>query len=136
MADLETKVTPTSLEAFLHGLDDEQRQDCEKLVRLMKKVTGEEPRMYGPNIVGFGKYHFRYDNGHQGDMFLVGFAPREKRLGLYLPGRIQYNPLLDKLGKHLATKSWLYIKGLDDVDATVLEELIVASVAHTRKRWG
>ena len=136
MAELKTKVTRVSPKAFLDKQPDEtRRKDCAKIVQIMKKATGEEPRMWGASMVGFGEYHYRYESGHEGDTFVVGFAPRKTDLTLYLPGAIQKSPdLLGKLGKHKTGKGCLYIKRLDDVDLGVLERLVAASVKHTKSK--
>jgi hypothetical protein len=136
MAENKTKVTKVSPKAFLYRQTDEgRRKDCAKIVQIMKKATGEEPRMWGPAMVGFGQHHYRYESGREGDIFVVGFAPRRTDLTLYLPGAIQGNPaLLGKLGKHKTGKGCLYIKSLDDVDLGVLEKLVHASIKHTESK--
>ena len=135
MAELKTKATKVSPKAFLDKQDESRRKDCAKLVQMMKKATGEEPRMWGPSMVGFGAYHYRYESGHEGDTFLVGFAPRKTDLTLYIPGAIQKNPeLLGKLGKHKTGKGCLYLKRLEDVDLGVLERLIAVSVKHVKSK--
>lgn len=136
MADLKTKATRVSPKAFLDKQADEgRRKDCARLVQIMKKATGEEPRMWGASMVGFGQYHYRYESGHEGDTFVIGFAPRKTDLTLYLPGAIQKSPdLLGKLGKHKTGKGCLYIKRLDDVDLGVLERLVAVSVKHQRSK--
>jgi hypothetical protein len=136
MAEPRTKVTKVSPKAFLEKQPDEaRRKDCAKIVQIMKKATGEPPRMWGTGMVGFGKYHYRYDSGREGDTFIVGFAPRKTDLTLYLPGAMQKSPgLLGKLGKHKTGKGCLYLERLDDVDLGVLERLIAASVKHVKSK--
>lgn len=136
MAENKTKRTKVSPKAFLDKQTDEsRRKDCAKIVQMMKKVTGEEPRMWGPAMVGFGSHHYRYESGREGDIFVVGFAPRKTDLTLYLPGAIQGGQaLLGKLGKHKTGKGCLYIKRLDDVDLGALEKLVQASVKHTKSK--
>ncbi|NDJ60850.1 MAG: DUF1801 domain-containing protein [Chloroflexi bacterium] len=98
---------------------------------LMQEVTGEPPVMWG-SIVGFGRYHYRYASGREGDWFLAGFAPRKQNLSLYITaGFDEYGELLEKLGKHKIGKACLYIKKLADVDETVLRELVKRSAEHT-----
>lgn len=135
MADLKTKCTEASVDAFLKSaIHDTRRQDCETVLRIMKGATRAEPRMWGPNIVGFGSYHYKYASGREGEWFLAGFAPRKRDLTLYImPGFERYEALLAKLGKHKTGKACLYIKRLADVDLRVLEELVTASVKHTRQ---
>src|SRR5687768_4959518 len=111
MAEQKTKPTEQSVESFLDKVPDEKvRDDCFALVKLMKKVTGSAPKMWGPTIVGFGKYHYKYESGHEGDACLTGFSPRKQNITLYvMPGATQHADLLKKLGKHKAGKGCLYI---------------------------
>lgn len=126
MAELKTKRTKASVAAFVAAIEDEgRRRDCKRLVALMKKVTKSEPAMWGPSIVGFGTYHYRYESGHQGDCPRAAFAPRKQDLTVYLmPGFDAQADLLRSLGKHKTGKSCLYLKRLADVDPAVLEQLV------------
>lgn len=137
MAELKTKPTEQSVEAFLQGVDDEQkRQDSLTVLELMRQITGEEPKMWGSSMVGFGSYHYKYNSGHEGDSFLTGFSPRKQNLTLYITsGFEQFEPLLQKLGKHTTAKSCLYIKRLKDIDLPTLEELIRQSVQYMKQTW-
>jgi hypothetical protein len=137
MAEAKTKPTEQSVEGFLEQLADEQvRDDCFAIVKLMKKVTGEKPKMWGPSIVGFGKYHYRYESGHEGDSCLAGFSPRKQNITLYvLPDAVGHAALMKKLGKHKAGKGCIYIKKLDDIDTGVLEKLIAQSVDTIKKKY-
>ena len=101
----------------------------------MKKITSKSPKMWGHTIVGFDKYHYKYESGREGDMPLTGFSPRKPNLVLYLGPGLENKGLLAKLGKHKATKGCLYIKKLDDIDRDVLRELVARSVADMRKRY-
>lgn len=102
----------------------------------MKKVTGSNPRMWGPSIVGFGSYHYKYDSGHEGDSCLTGFSPRTGNISLYVMLSSSDNTdLLNKLGKHKASKGCLYIKKLEDVDTKVLEILIKKGVDYLKKKY-
>ncbi len=132
MAEMKTKRNDQSVEAFLNGIADEKmRQDCFTVLNLMKQVTGAEPKMWGPSIVGFGDYHYKYESGREGDWFLTGFSPRKQNLTLYImPGFARYDEIMKKLGKHKTGKSCLYIKKIDDIDLSALEELVKQSVAH------
>ena len=132
MAELKTKPTDQSVEAFLNSLSDEKkRQDSFTLLDLMKKVTGAEPKMWGSSIIGFGDYHYTYASGREGDWFLTGFSPRKQNLTVYITaGFNQYESLLKKLGKHTTGKSCLYIKKLEDIDLPTLKTLIEQSVRH------
>lgn len=138
MAEAKTKPTKQSVTAFLNKVSDPtKRADCDTLVELMRKVTGEEPKMWGPSIVGFGSYHYTYASGREGDWPLTGFSPRKDSLVLYImSGFTRYEGLLAKLGKHKTGKSCLYVKRLADVDRKVLGELVKLSVQHVRKRYG
>ena len=138
MAELKTKLNNASVEKFLNSVKDEQkRQDSFKILEMMKKITKEEPKMWGPSIVGFGKYHYKYESGHEGDMCIAGFSPRKEALTIYiLPGFEKYDSLMKKLGKYKTGKSCLYIKKLADVDIKVLTELIIQSVKYMqKKKW-
>ncbi len=136
MADNKTKPTTISVPAFLDTCTDEaRREDAKALAKLMEKVTGNEPTMWGSSIVGFGSYHYTYESGRQGDMPIVGFSPR--KAGNVLYGTIDFGgaeALLAKLGKHTTGKGCLYIKRLADVDVKVLETLVEKAVAATRAR--
>lgn len=137
MAELKTKPTNVSVEAFLNAVPDAQkREDAFTLLKVMKKITGKRPKMWGPSMVGFGQYHYVYDSGHEGDCFLTGFAPRKNALTLYVMcGRgKQAGAQLKKLGKVKVSKSCLYIKKLSDVDLAVLGEMIEASLADLAER--
>jgi len=137
MADLKTKVTEQSVETFLDKVPDEKvRNDCHVLIKLMKKVTGSPPKMWGPAIIGFGKYHYKYDSGHEGDMCIIGFSPRKQNISLYIlapiPGK---DDLLKKLGKHKAGKGCLYVKKLEDIDLGILESLIRGTIDFLKKKY-
>ncbi|HLF11094.1 MAG TPA: DUF1801 domain-containing protein [Gammaproteobacteria bacterium] len=135
-ADIKTKQTDVSPTAFINQVEDEQkRKDAHELVALMKKITGKPPKMWGPSIVGFGTYHYKYASGREGDMPLTGFSPRKPNLVLYLGPGLQDKGLTGKLGKHTMGKGCLYIKKLDDVDRDVLRELVTKSVEEMRKRF-
>jgi len=137
MAEQKTKPTEQSVEGFLDKVSSEKvRDDCFTLIQLMKKITGAPPKMWGPSIIGFGKYHYRYDSGHEGYSCLTGFSPRKANISLYvIPGFSQSPDLLKKLGKHKAAKGCVYIKKLEDVDLSVLEKLIRSSVDFLKKKY-
>lgn len=137
MYELKTKPTDASVRAYLDDIQDEQRrQDCEKLVALMSKVTGEAPKMWGPGIVGFGSYHYRYASGHEGDASLVGFSSRKDSISLYvMPCFSSHGEYLSQLGKHKAGKACLYVKRLSEINLKILEQMIVESVADIRRRY-
>lgn len=135
MAELKTKPTDKSVEDFINGLSDENRRnDCRAVLQLMKRVTKSKPRMWGPSIVGFGSYHYKYASGREGDWFVAGFSPRKQDLTLYImAGLPRYAELLSKLGKHKSGKSCLYVKRLSDIDMDVLEDLVQQSVAYVNR---
>ena len=135
---LKTQKNDASVEDFLNNVSDaKKREDSFAVFELMREVTGEEPAMWGTNIVGFGSYHYKYASGREGDWPLAGFAPRKRELTLYImAGFERYEELLAKLGKHKTGVSCLYIKRLADVDPTVLKELVSASVRHMRQTHG
>lgn len=134
MAQNKTQPTDQSVEAYLHTVEDERkRDDCFQLVELMEDVVGEKATMWGPSIVGFGSYHYKYESGREGDHMLTGFAPRKSALTLYImAGFDRYDDLMQNLGKYKTGKSCLYVKRLSDVDMDVLRELVEASVDHMR----
>lgn len=137
MAEQKTKPTAVSVDSFLGKVADEKvRDDCYALIKIMKKITGEEPKMWGPSIVGFGKYHYKYDSGHEGDSCLTGFSPRKQNITLYvMPGFADHTNLLQKLGKHKAGKGCLYIKRIADIDVSALEKLVRHSVEFLRDKY-
>ena len=131
-----TRPTAASVAAYIAAiLDAERRADCYLLIELMQAVAKEPPKMWGPGIIGFGSYHYRYDSGREGDMAAIGFSSR-KDLAIYLsagaPGQAA---LLKKLGKHKMGKSCLSIRRLSEVDINVLRQLVVHSLAETRRRY-
>jgi hypothetical protein len=132
-----TKPTEVSVESHIAALaNEEQRNDAQTLVALMRKVTGQEPRMWGPSIVGFGSYHYKYASGHEGDSALAAFAARGRELVVYIEADLEgRDVLLSKLGKHKTGKVCVYIRRLADVDLKVLEELVARSVADTKSRY-
>jgi hypothetical protein len=138
MAELKTRKTAASVEKFLGAVKDEQtRKDCQAIVKLMQRATKARPKMWGPSIVGFGDYHYKYASGRENDWFLTGFSPRKGNLTLYImSGFHRYPELMKKLGKCKAGGSCLYVKRLADVDTKVLNELIIKSVRHLKKTYG
>ena len=132
-AEIKTKVNDASVEGFLNSVADEQkREDCFEILKLMKQVTKETPKMWGSSIVGFGSYHYKGASGREGDWMLTGFSPRKENLTLYLMGGFNlHQDLLKKLGKHKTSVGCLYIKKLEDVDRKVLKELIAESIRTT-----
>jgi hypothetical protein len=136
MAENKTKPTQLSVAAFTDALTVEsKRSDAKALVKLMQGATGEKPKMWGPSIIGFGSYHYRYESGREGDAPLLGFSPRKAATVLYgVMGFRESEALLAKLGKHTTGKGCLYIKKLADVNQKVLETLLVEAIAANRAR--
>jgi hypothetical protein len=136
MAELKTAKTAADPSAFIAGVADEQRRkECIIVMEIMEKIAGAPPAMWGPSIVGFGNYHFKYESGREGKWFLTGFSPRKQALTLYImAGFDRYDELLAKLGKFKTGKSCLYIKNLDDVHMPTLKALIKQSVAHMKRK--
>lgn len=136
MTEAKTKPTSASVDEYLASrASPEQLADCKDLMALLRKVTKQAPRMWGPGIVGYGSYIYKYESGRTGEFCLTGFSVRGKDLVVYLvsEGKGQ-QALLAKLGKHRMGKSCLYFKRLADLDESVLESLVVESVAETRRR--
>ena len=137
MADSKTRPTAASVADFIRAVPDAaKRADAEALVGLMRRVTGEEPCLWGPSIIGFGRYRYVYDSGRAGEAPLTGFSPRKAATVLYvMTGFGGAEPLLDRLGRHSLGKSCLYVKRLADLDMAVLEALVTRSVAAMRARY-
>ena len=132
MAELKTQVTKASVNKFLEGIKDEKkRQDCYEILKIMKKATKAEPKMWGTSIVGFGDHHYMYASGREGDWFITGFSPRAQNLTLYMMGGFD-SEVLQRLGKYKTGKGCLYINKLADVDLKVLNELITKSVKQSK----
>lgn len=132
MADNKTKPTDADVEAFLAGIESDRRRDeAHEVIALMREVTGEEPVMWGPSMIGFGSVHYRYATGREGDYFAAGFSPRKSALTVYLTqGFASWDDLLGRLGPHTTGQSCLYLKRLDAVDLGVLRELVEKSYRH------
>lgn len=140
MAELKTKPTEQSVTEFLNRISDAQRrEDCFAVAKIMQEITGSKPKMWGPSIVGFGSFRYKYDSGREGDWLVTGFSPRKQDLTLYIMmGFQKHGALLKDLGKHRTAKSCLYIKRLSDIHLPTLKKLIKASVkdlaAYTKSR--
>lgn len=133
-AELKTKENDASVDAFISKQPEDIAADCRAIAKLMKKVTGEEPRMWGTSMVGFGRYHYKGASGREGEWMLTGFSPRKANLTVYiLSGLEQHAALLKKFGKHSTGKGCLYFKRLSDVDPKVLEELVTKGVKALEK---
>lgn len=143
MGKYESKTKPTerSVADFIAAVGDPvRRSDAEAVDAMMRRVSGEEPRMWGPSIIGYGEYHYRYDSGHQGDAPRLGFSPRKAELVLYVLGhgvgdKGEEEALLARIGKHRRGRSCLYVRRLDGVDTDVLEQLARRIWARMAKRY-
>jgi hypothetical protein len=137
MAANKTRATRASVTAFMAAIGDRQmRADAKKVAAMMRRATGKRARMWGPTIVGYGSYHYRYASGREGDFMITGFSPRKQALTIYImPGFGRFQSLMSKLGKYKTGKSCLYIKRLADVDEAVLERLIGESVRYMRAHY-
>ena len=132
--ELKTRANDASVEQYLNKVEDkEKRTDCFRILELMQEVTGEEPAMWGPAIIGFGTIRLKYDSGRELDWILTGFSPRKANITLYITDCFdRYGALMERLGKYKTGKSCLYIKKLTDIDTGVLQELITLSVENVK----
>ncbi|QQA43735.1 DUF1801 domain-containing protein [Pelagovum pacificum] len=137
MTENKTQPTGSDVTAFLEAVENPvRRADGLALDALFRDVTGYGPRMWGPTIVGYGRYHYRYDSGREGDFLATGFSPRKANLSIYImPGYQDYGTILARLGKHKLGKSCLYVNRLSDIDTDVLSELIRAGLRDLDARW-
>ena len=137
MSALKTRQNEGNVIAFLNTVDDKQkREDSLALLDIMKEASGEEPKMWGPSIIGFGKYHYKYESGREGNWFLTGFSPRKQNMSVYImPGFERFHTLTSHLGKHTTGKSCLYFKRLSDINRDILSQLIKESVDYMKKKY-
>jgi len=137
MAELKTKLNDQSVVDFLNRVPEEKkRRDSFTILQLMQEVTGEEPKMWGDSIVGFGSIHYKSASGREGDWMVTAFSPRKQNLTLYImSGFDRHADLMKKLGKFKTGKGCLYINKIEDVDLAVLKELVTASVDHVRQTY-
>jgi len=137
MAHNKTKPTTQKVSDFINTIEDKvKRADCRELMKLMSGITGKRAKMWGSSIVGYGKYHYKYESGREGDFFLTGFSPRRQALSIYIISGFSIHPeLMEKLGKYKTGKSCLYVKKLDDLDRAMLAQLIEESVVYMREKY-
>ena len=137
MAENKTQITAQTASDFIASVDHPTRRaDAEKLDALFRKVTGWQPQMWGPSIIGYGSYHYVYDSGREGDFLATGFSPRKANMSVYImPGYADFSEILARLGKHKIGKSCLYINKLADIDLDALEELIRAGLKDLEAKW-
>ena len=141
MAKAENKTKPSEIDpkAFIATVEPAKKQaDAEVLLDFFSRVTGLKPKMWGPSIIGYGRYHYKYESGREGDFMLTGFSPRKQNLTLYIMPGYRFGEMQEKLarlGKHKLGKSCLYINKLADVDMDVLEEIVIEGVDHMRSKY-
>lgn len=138
MAKNKTTETNESIVDFINAFveDEAKRNDAFKLIQIIQEITGLEPKMWGPGIIGFGSYHYKYASGHEGDAPLVGFSPRKSAISLYIyVSPENKDELLSKLGKHKASKGCIYIKKLADIDIEVLKNMISFSLEYLKNLY-
>jgi hypothetical protein len=134
---LKTKETDNSVIEFIEQVDSpKKREDAYKLLDIFTETTGYEAKMWGPSIIGFGSYHYKYESGHEGDAPLVGFSPRKAKISLYFaPGETKREELLKQFGKHTTGKACVYINKVADIDVDVLKALINESVSFLQELY-
>lgn len=137
MAKNKTSETDKSVADFISKVGSEvQRDDSFRLIELMRDITGHDPKMWGPSIIGFGSYHYRYDSGHEGDAPLVGFSPRKAATSLYVfTGLEEHRHLLDDLGKFKTGKACIYVKKLSDIDEKKLTALMKKTIIFLKSKY-
>lgn len=138
-AQNKTQITEVEPAQFVAAVEPEKKkQDAETLLSFFTRVTGLKPKMWGPSIIGFGRYHYKYESGREGDFMMTGFSPRKQNLSIYILPGYRFGDMqekLSRLGKHKIGKSCLYINKLDDVDMDVLEEIVRDGVAYMRDKY-
>ena len=137
MSTNKTQPTDSDPRDFIASVENEnRRQDAELMLGIMEEITGEKPVMWGPSLIGYGAYHYKYDSGREGDFFMTGFSPRKQNMALYImPGFDRFPELMGKLGKHKTGKSCLYINKLKDVDMDVLKTLIEEGFQYIKNKY-
>ncbi|SFG75272.1 DUF1801 domain-containing protein [Pedobacter insulae] len=138
MAKSKTAETTQDVVEFINSFADttQKREDSLALLTLMQNVSGDEPKMWGPSIIGFGSYHYKYESGHEGDAPLVGFSPRKAAISLYIyTGLADQEALLKDLGKFKMAKACLYVKKLSDVNEAVLTKMIQAGISYLKSKY-
>ena len=132
-SDIKTTWTGQDVMEFLQGVNDKKRVDALKLIELMEKESGWQPKMWGPSIIGFGAYHYKYESGHEGDAPVIAFSPRKAAITLYLmPDPDNREEMLARLGKHKITKACIYVNKLADVNLDVIREMVHVSIDYVK----
>ena len=137
MAERKTQENTASVKDFLNNVKNaRRRQDSLFVWKMMEAISGKKAKMWGPSIVGYGRYHYKYDSGREGDFLMTGFSPRKSALTVYvLPGYRDMSAQLERLGKHKTGKSCLYINKLADIDIDVLEEIVGNGLTYMRANY-
>lgn len=138
MRENKTKATAADVMAFIEKSDPKKMEDSLKLIKIMERLSGEKATMWGPSIIGFGRYHYRYASGREGDMCRIGFSPRKAQFSLYIlscDSPVQ-SELVDQLGKIKKAVGCIYFKKLEDLNLEVLEKMILQSLKETKELWG
>ena len=136
MYELKTKETDASVIEFIESVDHpKKREDAYRLLDIFTEVTGYDAKMWGPSIIGFGQYHYKYQTGHEGDAPLAGYSPRKAKISLYFAPGDEREQLLQQFGKHTTGKACVYINKLADVDEDILKALIQQTIAFLRKTY-
>lgn len=139
MSENKTKATEASVEDFIRNSDPKKIDDSFKLVEIMERLSGEPATMWGPSIIGFGKYNYKYASGREGEMCRIGFSPRKTKFSLYILNCVdeEHDELLNDLGKiQMGNAACIYFKKLEDLNHDILEKMIVKSLEDTKKKWG
>lgn len=139
MAKNKTETNDADVLEFIDSFTDteQKKQDSYQLLKIMEKASGFPPKMYGPSIVGFGNYHYKYDSGHEGNAPLLGFSPRKAAISLYtFTGLEEHEHLLDGFGKFKMGKACLYVKKLSDIDLNVLDKMMKATIQYLKEKYG
>ncbi len=136
-ADNKTKPTSVSVDGFLKSIEHETRRvDGFALLELFNRITGMKPKMWGPSIIGYGRYHYKYETGREGDFLITGFSPRKSALSIYImPGYRDMSDKLARLGKHKIGKSCIYINKLADIDTAMLEEIVLDGIVYMKANY-
>lgn len=140
MSEIKTKVTDVDVYEFIESFANTERkkQDSYELIKMMQEVSGEPPKMWGPTMIGFGKYHYKSNRSKQeGDWFVIGFSPRKAAISLYVySGTEKQDELLKSLGKYKMGKACIYVNKLADINLDVLKQMMIDSIKHTKEVWG
>ncbi len=142
MGKNKTQITDASVEEFINTFTDseQKKQDSFELLKIMQEVSGFEPKMYGPSIIGFGKYHYKYDSGHEGVAPLLGFSPRKAAISFYIysgyMGDAEQDKILERFGKFKMGKGCIYVKKLSDINIDVLKELMRRNIEFLHTKYG